>query len=86
MSASTLAATSERSIDLRIQAPRRSRDNAFVCIEDGPQAMEFGLDLLPSAWLLAGGLVLASDLRSNAGVDQVQKVSKLALITQPAAA
>ena len=33
--------------------------------------------------LLAGGLVLASDSRSNAGVDQVQKVSKLALITQP---
>jgi putative proteasome-type protease len=33
--------------------------------------------------LLAGGLVLASDSRSNAGVDQVQKVSKLALIAQP---
>ena len=33
--------------------------------------------------LLAGGLVLASDSRSNAGVDQVQKVSKLALITVP---
>jgi putative proteasome-type protease len=33
--------------------------------------------------LLAGGLVLASDSRSNAGVDQVQKVSKLALITAP---
>jgi len=33
--------------------------------------------------LLAGGLVLASDSRSNAGVDQVQKVSKLALIATP---
>ena len=33
--------------------------------------------------LLAGGLVLASDSRSNAGVDQVQKVSKLALVTVP---
>ena len=33
--------------------------------------------------LLAGGLVLASDSRSNAGVDQVQRVSKLALITGP---
>jgi putative proteasome-type protease len=33
--------------------------------------------------VLAGGLVLASDSRSNAGVDQVQKVSKLALITKP---
>jgi len=33
--------------------------------------------------VLAGGLVLASDSRSNAGVDQVQKVSKLALITEP---
>ncbi|HXQ15180.1 MAG TPA: peptidase [Caulobacteraceae bacterium] len=33
--------------------------------------------------LLASGLVLASDSRSNAGVDQVQKVSKLALITVP---
>jgi putative proteasome-type protease len=33
--------------------------------------------------LLAGGLVLASDSRSNAGVDQVQKVSKLALIAAP---
>ncbi|MEJ0064602.1 MAG: peptidase [Caulobacteraceae bacterium] len=33
--------------------------------------------------LLAGGLVLASDSRSNAGVDQVQKVSKLALIVRP---
>jgi putative proteasome-type protease len=33
--------------------------------------------------LLAGGLVLASDSRSNAGVDQVQKVSKLSLVTVP---
>ena len=33
--------------------------------------------------LLAGGLVLASDSRSNAGVDQVQRVSKLALIDGP---
>jgi putative proteasome-type protease len=33
--------------------------------------------------LLAGGLVLASDSRSNAGVDQVQKVCKLALVTVP---
>jgi putative proteasome-type protease len=33
--------------------------------------------------LLTGGLVLASDSRSNAGVDQVQKVSKLALVTIP---
>jgi putative proteasome-type protease len=33
--------------------------------------------------LLASGLVLASDSRSNAGVDQVQKVSKLALIATP---
>ena len=31
--------------------------------------------------LLPTGLVLASDSRSNAGVDQVQQVSKLALIT-----
>jgi putative proteasome-type protease len=35
--------------------------------------------------LLASGLVLASDSRSNAGVDQVQKVSKLTLITVPGA-
>jgi putative proteasome-type protease len=33
--------------------------------------------------LLAGGLVLASDSRSNAGVDQVQKVSKLSLVSVP---
>src|SRR5471032_1836503 len=33
--------------------------------------------------LLSGGLVLASDSRSNAGVDQVQRVSKLALVTVP---
>ena len=33
--------------------------------------------------LLSGGLVLASDARSNAGVDQVQRVSKLALIAVP---
>jgi putative proteasome-type protease len=33
--------------------------------------------------LLADGLVLASDSRSNAGVDQVQKVSKLATIVSP---
>jgi putative proteasome-type protease len=33
--------------------------------------------------LLTGGLVLASDSRSNAGVDQVQKVCKLALVTVP---
>lgn len=33
--------------------------------------------------LLSGGLVLASNSRSNAGVDQVQRVSKLALITGP---
>ena len=33
--------------------------------------------------LLAGGLVLASDSRSNAGVDQVQKVSKMSLVTVP---
>jgi putative proteasome-type protease len=33
--------------------------------------------------LLPAGLVLASDSRSNAGVDQVQRVSKLALITIP---
>jgi putative proteasome-type protease len=33
--------------------------------------------------LLAEGLVLASDSRSNAGVDQVQRVSKLALIATP---
>src|ERR1700735_1613061 len=32
--------------------------------------------------LLSGGLVLASDARSNAGVDQVQKVSKLAVIAR----
>ena len=32
--------------------------------------------------LLSGGLVLASDARSNAGVDQVQKVSKLAVIAK----
>jgi len=34
--------------------------------------------------LLPAGLVLASDSRSNAGVDQVQRVSKLALMTVPA--
>ena len=33
--------------------------------------------------LLPSGLVLASDSRSNAGVDQVQTVRKLALFTQP---
>jgi len=33
--------------------------------------------------LLPAGLVLASDSRSNAGVDQVQRVCKLALITVP---
>ena len=33
--------------------------------------------------LLPSGLVLASDSRSNAGVDQVTRVRKLALITQP---
>jgi putative proteasome-type protease len=33
--------------------------------------------------LLPSGLVLASDSRSNAGVDQVARVRKLALITQP---
>jgi putative proteasome-type protease len=33
--------------------------------------------------LLPPGLVLASDSRSNAGVDQVARVRKLALITQP---
>jgi putative proteasome-type protease len=33
--------------------------------------------------LLPAGLVLASDSRSNAGVDQVARVHKLALITQP---
>lgn len=33
--------------------------------------------------LLPQGLVLASDSRSNAGVDQVQEVCKLALITHP---
>jgi putative proteasome-type protease len=33
--------------------------------------------------LLPSGLVLASDSRSNAGVDQVARVHKLALITQP---
>ena len=33
--------------------------------------------------LLPTGLILASDSRSNAGVDQVQKVCKLALITAP---
>jgi putative proteasome-type protease len=33
--------------------------------------------------LLSTGLILASDSRSNAGVDQVQQVCKLALITVP---
>jgi putative proteasome-type protease len=33
--------------------------------------------------LLNDGLVLASDSRSNAGIDQVQEVSKLAVIEQP---
>ena len=33
--------------------------------------------------LLSTGLVLASDSRSNAGVDQVQRVRKLSLITVP---
>jgi putative proteasome-type protease len=33
--------------------------------------------------LLADGLVLASDSRSNAGVDQIQQVSKLALLSVP---
>ena len=33
--------------------------------------------------LLSGGLVLASDSRSNAGVDQVTEVRKLALIAKP---
>ena len=33
--------------------------------------------------LLRAGLVLASDGRSNAGVDQVTKVAKLALVTKP---
>ena len=33
--------------------------------------------------LLNDGLVLASDSRSNAGIDQVQEVSKLAVIAQP---
>src|SRR5271156_5448939 len=33
--------------------------------------------------VLRAGLVLASDSRSNAGVDQVQRVSKLALLTEP---
>ena len=32
--------------------------------------------------LLPAGLILASDSRSNAGVDQVQRVSKLTLITK----
>ncbi len=33
--------------------------------------------------LLPAGLVLASDSRSNAGVDQIARVHKMALITQP---
>ena len=33
--------------------------------------------------LLPAGLVLASDSRSNAGVDQIAKVRKLELITVP---
>ena len=33
--------------------------------------------------LLPGGLVMASDSRSNAGVDQLAVVKKLALFEQP---
>ena len=33
--------------------------------------------------LLPGGLIMASDSRSNAGVDQVARVNKLALVSRP---
>jgi hypothetical protein len=49
---------------------------SFIAIMGGVMTYCLGI-LLPS------GLVLACDSRSNAGVDQVAQVRKLALITQP---
>jgi putative proteasome-type protease len=53
-------------------------------MEVGPEACGGLIVTYCLGILLPEGLVLASDSRSNAGVDQVQEVSKLALLTTAA--
>jgi putative proteasome-type protease len=64
------------------QIPAAFHDHLLACIDAAPDEMEIVVTYCLGI-LLPTGLILASDSRSNAGVDQVQRVCKLALITAP---